>query len=88
MADVNAEGGEETVGLITAAGGTAAFVRTDVAVSADVQAMVARTVERFGRLDFAHNNAGVPSANLPVADFPEEEWIASPGSCSAACSCA
>jgi NAD(P)-dependent dehydrogenase (short-subunit alcohol dehydrogenase family) len=74
VADVNAEGGEETVGLITAAGGTALFVRTDVAASADVQAMVARTVEAFGRLDFAHNNAGVPSANFPVADFPEEEW--------------
>jgi NAD(P)-dependent dehydrogenase (short-subunit alcohol dehydrogenase family) len=74
VADVNADGGAETVALIEAAGGTAQFVRTDVSVSADVQAMVAATIERFGRLDYAHNNAGVPSANFPVADFPEEEW--------------
>jgi len=74
VADVNGEGGEETVTLIAAEGGTAQFVRTDVAVSADVRAMVDRTVERYGRLDVAHNNAGVPSADLPVADLPEEEW--------------
>jgi NAD(P)-dependent dehydrogenase (short-subunit alcohol dehydrogenase family) len=74
VADVNADGGAETVALIEEAGGRAQFVRTDVSLSADVQAMVAATVERFGRLDFAHNNAGVPSANFPVADFPEEEW--------------
>jgi NAD(P)-dependent dehydrogenase (short-subunit alcohol dehydrogenase family) len=74
VADVDPDGGAETVALITGSGGAAEFVRTDVAVSADVQAMVARTIERYGRLDFAHNNAGVPSANFPVADFPEEEW--------------
>jgi NAD(P)-dependent dehydrogenase (short-subunit alcohol dehydrogenase family) len=74
VADVNADGGQETVKLIEADGGIAHFVRTDVARSQDVQAMVAETLRVYGRLDYAHNNAGVPSLNFPVADFPEEEW--------------
>jgi NAD(P)-dependent dehydrogenase (short-subunit alcohol dehydrogenase family) len=53
------EGGEETVRMIEAAGGTAVFVPGDVTVEADQQRLVAETVSAFGRLDFAHNNAGV-----------------------------
>src|SRR6187200_3099974 len=53
------EEGSEVVREIEQAGGEALFVRTDVSREADVQALVARTVERFGRLDFAFNNAGV-----------------------------
>lgn len=67
VADVNQAGGEETVSLITAAGGTAAFQRCDVSSPEDVKALVARAVSEFGRLDFAHNNAGI---NNPAAD----EW--------------
>jgi NAD(P)-dependent dehydrogenase (short-subunit alcohol dehydrogenase family) len=74
VADVNVVGGQETVRLIEADGGTAHFVRTDVARSDDVQAMVSETLSIYGRLDYAHNNAGVPSGNYPIADFPEEEW--------------
>lgn len=44
---------------ITKAGGTARFVRADVAVEADVKNLVAETVRAFGRLDVAFNNAGV-----------------------------
>src|SRR5215510_9113135 len=40
-------------------GGDAAFIRTDIAKDADVKAMVDFTVEKFGRLDIAFNNAGV-----------------------------
>ncbi len=53
------EGGEQTVREIARAAGTAEFFACDVSSSADSEALVARVVERFGRLDFAHNNAGI-----------------------------
>ena len=74
VADVDVEHGHETVAMIDAAGGHAHFVRTDVSNSADVANMVAETVRTFGRLDYAHNNAGVAGANLPIAELPDEEW--------------
>ena len=49
---------EETVQLIRDAGGEAIAVRTDVAVASDVESLVGRTVEAYGRLDCAFNNAG------------------------------
>jgi NAD(P)-dependent dehydrogenase (short-subunit alcohol dehydrogenase family) len=51
--------GAESVRLVEKTGGKGLFVRTDVAIEKEVEAMVARTVEYFGRLDFAFNNAGV-----------------------------
>ena len=62
------------VAIIAAAGGAARFVGTDVAQSADVTHMVAETIRTFGRIDFAHNNAGVAGANLPIAELPDDEW--------------
>lgn len=67
VSDVNAEGGNETVGLIEAAGGQAVFQKCDVSDGEQVKAMVARAVEAFGRLDYALNNAGI---NNVMAD----EW--------------
>jgi NAD(P)-dependent dehydrogenase (short-subunit alcohol dehydrogenase family) len=52
-------GGAESVALIQKAGGEGLFVRTDVNVESDIASLVARTLEHFGRLDFAFNNAGV-----------------------------
>ena len=52
-------GGEETVEQITAAGGTAEFFSCDVSSAAANDALVAHVVRRHGRLDFAHNNAGI-----------------------------
>lgn len=49
---------EETVQLAKEAGGDAVFIQTDIANAADVENLISRTVERFGRLDFAFNNAG------------------------------
>jgi len=74
VADIDGAGGDETVRLVTEAGGEAVFVRTDVSRSADVQAMVAAAVDTFGRLDYAHNNAGIVGAGIPVAEMPEEVW--------------
>jgi NAD(P)-dependent dehydrogenase (short-subunit alcohol dehydrogenase family) len=51
--------GAETVALVEKAGGKGLFVRTDVSIEADVEAMIAATIAKFGRLDFAFNNAGV-----------------------------
>jgi NAD(P)-dependent dehydrogenase (short-subunit alcohol dehydrogenase family) len=51
--------GAESVRLVEKTGSNGLFVRTDVAIEKEVEAMVARTVEYFGRLDFAFNNAGV-----------------------------
>lgn len=77
--DSNIKGGEETVRLIKAAGGEAAFVKCDVSNAVEVEAMVARAVEIYGRLDYAFNNAGIgPDGDrvpvVPVADCPEEIW--------------
>jgi NAD(P)-dependent dehydrogenase (short-subunit alcohol dehydrogenase family) len=59
VSDVNDAGGEETVALIAAAGGTAVYQRCNVADAGEVKALVARAVAEYGRLDFAHNNAGI-----------------------------
>ncbi|ABP64509.1 short-chain dehydrogenase/reductase SDR (plasmid) [Novosphingobium aromaticivorans DSM 12444] len=59
VSDVNEAGGAETVALIEAAGGKAAFVRCDVSNADEVKAMVKATVDTFGGLDCAFNNAGI-----------------------------
>jgi NAD(P)-dependent dehydrogenase (short-subunit alcohol dehydrogenase family) len=75
VADVNAEDGEETVRMIQEAGGEARFVRTDVTHPADVEAMVATAIERYGRLDCAFNNAGILGPlGIAVADYQEDAW--------------
>ena len=51
VSDVDEAGGAETVGLIEAAGGQAAFQRCDVSQASEVRAMVAAAVDLFGRLD-------------------------------------
>ncbi len=57
--DKNISRGEDTVRLIKEAGGEAIFVKCDVSQAAEVEAMVARCVETYGRLDYAFNNAGI-----------------------------
>jgi NAD(P)-dependent dehydrogenase (short-subunit alcohol dehydrogenase family) len=59
VANLDEAGGEETARLIRDAGGEALFVRADVGNESDVEAMIAKTVEAYGRLDCAVNNAGV-----------------------------
>jgi NAD(P)-dependent dehydrogenase (short-subunit alcohol dehydrogenase family) len=66
--------GKETVELIRAAGGDGLFVKTDVSRAADVEGLVRKTVEKFGRLDVAFNNAGIEGNWLPIAEQPEEDW--------------
>jgi NAD(P)-dependent dehydrogenase (short-subunit alcohol dehydrogenase family) len=68
-------GGQETVRMIIAGGGEALFVQTDVTQERDVEALLAKTVHTFGRLDCAFNNAGtVNPTSIPITDCSEEEW--------------
>ena len=70
-----AEQGAAVVAQMEAAGGEGMFIRSDVTVQADVDAMVARTVDRWGRLDGAVNNAGITGGMFkPVADYSDEDW--------------
>ena len=66
-------GGEETVALIEAAGGTAQFVPTDVTSEADVKGLVECVVDSYGRLDFAFNNAGIATMGF-TADYEEKDF--------------
>ena len=74
VSDIAVEGGEETVRQIEAAGGEAVFVKADVSKAADVEALVTRTVETYGRLDCAFNNAGIEGGVKPTIDCTEEEF--------------
>jgi NAD(P)-dependent dehydrogenase (short-subunit alcohol dehydrogenase family) len=75
VADVDEEGGKETAALVSEeAGVDAEFVRADVTQADEVQAMVDKTVARWGRLDCALNNAGTTGASAPTADYTLEDW--------------
>jgi len=77
VADLDVTRGEEAVALAKEAGGRAVFQRCDVSAAADVEALVARAVNEFGRLDFAHNNAGINS--LAADEWESEHWDRSVG---------
>jgi NAD(P)-dependent dehydrogenase (short-subunit alcohol dehydrogenase family) len=68
--------GEETVQMIREAGGEACFVQTDVSQAAAVQALVNTCVTRYGRLDYAVNNAGIEGSIVPMIDYTEDDWDA------------
>lgn len=71
--DLDATTTEETVRLVTEAGGEACFVRADAANSEDVENLVRETVEQYGRLDIFYANAGVVPGGT-VLEIEEEEW--------------
>ncbi|MBX7219312.1 MAG: SDR family oxidoreductase [Blastocatellia bacterium] len=74
VADLNEYGGAETVHLIKEAGGKAAFYLADVAKAADVQNLVQHIVSEFGRLDCAHNNAGISGDLASLLTCTEDNW--------------
>ncbi len=76
IADMNEDGGQQTVHMITEKGGDATFVQVDVTSATEVEAMISKTVETYGRLDCAHNNAGISSGGQRAftADYPEDRW--------------
>jgi NAD(P)-dependent dehydrogenase (short-subunit alcohol dehydrogenase family) len=75
IGDMNAEGARQTVHIITESGGEATFVQVDVTQATEVEAMISKTVETYGRLDCAHNNAGIAGRmRAPLHECPEDVW--------------
>lgn len=74
VADISQESSRETARLIEEQGGRAFAVKCDVTRAEDVKAALSKTIETFGRLDFAFNNAGVEQKNSATAEIEEEEW--------------
>jgi NAD(P)-dependent dehydrogenase (short-subunit alcohol dehydrogenase family) len=66
--------GQKTVELIHAAGGDVLFVKTDVSKASDVETLVQKIAEKFGRLDAAFNNAGIEGAYAPIVRQSEEDF--------------
>lgn len=75
VADLNEDTGMETVSLAkTEKFDAVDFVPVDVSAESDVENMIKRTVERFGRIDCVFNNAGVGGAIGPITDTAVEDW--------------
>jgi NAD(P)-dependent dehydrogenase (short-subunit alcohol dehydrogenase family) len=74
VSDVARDGAEETVRLVCSNGGEARFIEADVSRSGDVEGLVKATVETYGRLDCAHNNAGIAGPKGQTADVEEAQW--------------
>jgi NAD(P)-dependent dehydrogenase (short-subunit alcohol dehydrogenase family) len=76
VADVDKNAGKETVQLVEKAGSKAFFVSCDVSKGEDVKAMIKTTLETFGRLDYACNNAGIIGSAIeaPLPDLDEDLW--------------
>ncbi|MBA33977.1 MAG: short chain dehydrogenase [Oleispira sp.] len=74
VADMSRSAGEETTALITQAGGIATFILCDVTKDQDVQSMVDGTIETYGKLDIAFNNAGIEIESSKLADGDEATY--------------
>jgi NAD(P)-dependent dehydrogenase (short-subunit alcohol dehydrogenase family) len=74
VAGLAGSGIEETADLITVGGGRALPLTVDVSVEAEVQAALDQTVQTFGTLDHAFNNAGVEQSQTPLAELPTADW--------------
>ncbi|CAM4518625.1 SDR family oxidoreductase [Paenibacillus macerans] len=74
VSDLNLEGANATVERITAAGGTAQAVKTNVTVEEDIQQLVDAAVKAFGTVDILVNNAGIMDNFEPAGDITDEQW--------------
>ena len=74
IADYDELNGQQVADAIKTAGGTAAFMKVDVSDATQVEAMVQRTVETFGGLNIAVNNAGIGGAQAPTGEYPLDSW--------------
>ena len=75
VSDINPKGGEETVKMITEAGGKASFIAANVAKLEEVEQLIKQIAEQFGRLDIAVNNAGIGDFNQKkTAEHPVDSW--------------
>jgi len=76
VADISNQSGEETALTIRESGGEASFINVDVSRSDEVERLIHRTIEIYGRLDCAHNNAGIPGYSTALLDCSLDEWDA------------
>lgn len=74
VSDVDESGGSETVRIIEEGGGEASFVRADVSDPSSCEELVRSTLDRFGRLDCACNNAGIGGESNPTGAYSIEGW--------------
>lgn len=74
IADVNEKEAAATVQMIKDRGGKALFIPCDVANEVAVKNAIEKTVDAFGSLDYAFNNAGVGTMGSPIADMTEKDW--------------
>lgn len=65
---------EETIQKIKEAGGEGTFFKADVSLKSDVENLIQKAVEKYGRIDCAFNNAGTSGERAPLADGSEENW--------------
>lgn len=76
VTDISENSGEETIRMIKESGGDATFIKADVTQEGDVEALIKKTVKIYGRLDCAHNNAGIPGQSTPLAECTLDDWDA------------
>jgi NAD(P)-dependent dehydrogenase (short-subunit alcohol dehydrogenase family) len=74
VSDVDEAAGADTVSAIETAGGTAMFVRANVAEAAEVEAAIAAAVEAYGGLHVVVNNAGIGGEAGPTGEYSLEGW--------------
>ncbi len=76
VSDISPNSGEETIKMIKESGGDATFIKADVTQVDEVEDLINKTMDIYGRLDCAHNNAGIPGNSKPLADCTPDEWDA------------
>ena len=74
VSDISEKAGYETVRLIQDEGGEAQFIKCNVAEEKDVKNLIDQTVKQFGRLDWAHNNAGIGAPTAPLTEIDTDRW--------------
>lgn len=74
LSDINLDGAERVAREIASAGGTASAVKQDTARAADSERVVAHTIDRYGALHYAVNNAGIGGAQAPAGEVDIADW--------------
>ena len=74
IVDVDESSGKETEGILRDAGGDASFFRCDLTKGDEVAAMVEHALSTYGRLDCAHNNAGILGASAVISEYDDDDW--------------
>lgn len=68
------QGAEQTVRMIEELGGRVLVIECDISQDQDVRSAIEKTIQTFGRLDCAFNNAGINGERVKTAEYPVEEW--------------